>query len=648
MKKTLILIALFCSVLTVQSVYSQSFKSKLKVVVPESYSGQCPSVNHFEIYQNKKQNLANISDNKFKINLEEDWFVKYYDGSVSDNFEYLTSDFSAKGWTKITMPTPAQPSKKIVYFTKMYVSQYWDFRQMYLRVPMSDGIYDVFVNGSKVGTNLDSRNIATFDLTKYVVEGYNNLVIICKNDTNKSLLQDNPKMTGGLNGSVYLYSTPKLQIEDYRTSITYTNGYNVGNVQIYLDIRTNLLNRKEAKLLYELYDSEGNSIFKDERWTRLELKDTYTATFHSSVESPKLYSDLSPYTYYAVITLIHENRQTQSIKIPIRFDELSRIDNKFISHTSHKKLYGVVLEPIHQVLSDSLYSIKANKLLQTIKSLGFNAIMLNSNERDIFYTACDNIGLYVIDIANIDITKSGKSRGISGSLANVPATADAITQRVLNRYQKIKEHSSVIALRGSKSGSNGYSLYEAYMSLRDIDKNFVFASNATDLEWNNDFVIYFNPKAKTIKSLDNSRFNFAVTDNDKSFATALKAVDNDELTGFFVNYASLPKDCSNKIKAFDFEYAQGSYNTLIYQNRIDDTKLSINYKLYCNGELLHNDTKPYKKSFSIDNSVLNYKVDEYRKLNRLVKKEYKLKVSLMYGNTPIKTIETDYKQVKKK
>lgn len=640
---------------------AQSFKDKLKVVFPDGYTTQVKSATQIDLYANPTTALAYQLDTVFSKTIDEKWYFKSFSKNDKDDYSYLLTGFAADGWRRITFPEDAEKialknDVKSIYFNQIYISKLWDFRQMFLRTPMSHGVYDVFINGMKVGSNLNTRNVATFDVTPFLLEGYNPLVIICKNDSNVSKLEDNVPNRSLLDGDVTLFSNHKLKITDYRVNTYFTEGLTNGNVQIDIDVKTHLLNDKEARLMYSIYDREGNLVMRDERWTKMKMRDSYVVNFHTMIEDVKLYSAANPHLYRVVVALIHENRIAQTVSINVPFISVENNAKNYIVNTKDVGLYGVVWREKGGVSSDINYEKSAIERMESLKSKGFNSIMLQKPQREQFYSICDSLGFYVIDRANVDISLTGKSRGISGSYANVPAAKSNVTKRVLSQYLKTKNNPSIVALLGVNSLTNGYSLYDMYVTLKAEEDDLFLASNGLDLEWNNDFLIRYKDSEKELE-LNKTRLNFVVVDNVKDFKKYFDMVEKRDVAGVFIDEKILDEDMNNGggIKSVTLSLISAergvikaeSTNSIIPKNEVKFVST-----LFLNSEKLYEQVLPVTfgdvdkmeliLNYDKMNEVIRDKEEHIESIKNEKSNKFTVTVSAVIGYSVIESIKFDY------
>jgi beta-galactosidase len=115
------------------------------------------------------------------------------------------------------------------YRKKINIPANWDGRQVFISLGAVKSAFYIWVNGKKVGYSEDSKLAAEFDITKYVKPGEHTIALQVYRWSDGSYLecQDMWRISG-IEREVYLYSTPKLDIRDFKVvgglDATYTNG----------------------------------------------------------------------------------------------------------------------------------------------------------------------------------------------------------------------------------------------------------------------------------------------------------------------------------------------------------------------------------------------------------------------------------------
>ena len=124
--------------------------------------------------------------------------------------------------------------------------------------------------------------------------------------------------------------------------------------------------------------------------------------------------------------------------------------------------------------------------LKTLKAKGNNTICPDYPQPGWFYDLCDELGLYVIDCANINAPEKRDDRKVGGTPSNDPSLADEYLERVKAMYYRSRNHSCVIAFALGGESGNGYNMYKAYEWLKSVEKSRPVICADADGEWNSD------------------------------------------------------------------------------------------------------------------------------------------------------------------
>ena len=124
--------------------------------------------------------------------------------------------------------------------------------------------------------------------------------------------------------------------------------------------------------------------------------------------------------------------------------------------------------------------------LKTLKSKGSNTVCPDYPQPAWFYELCDELGLYVIDRANINAPDRRDDRRVGGTPSNDPALADEYLERVKAMYYRSRNHTCVVAFALGGESGNGYNMYKAYEWLKSVEKSRPVIYTDADGEWNSD------------------------------------------------------------------------------------------------------------------------------------------------------------------
>lgn len=498
----------------------------------QSYSNQTEPHAQLSSYATPKTALAGIPDTRFFKPIDTGWKYKITPAGGTKDLSYLSADFNADGWSFFKTGEAIVGAKsEVVYFNTFYVSQSWDFREIFISADIPNTAYTLYINGQKVGHNYNTRQQAVFDITKYATEGTNRIAIVCDNRRIDLDMEQANNLKANQLSSVAVYSTPKVRLSDYKYIAT-TATDQTGNLQLDLEVRTHLLNPKEVLLKYELYDG-STLIAKEERWSKLGMKETDKVSFHTTIPGVKNWSPEQPFLYKAIVSVVSENRITECFKLDIGFTEYTTQGARWLVDGKETKVYGIDYTTVPVAEDPQTYIRRTTAELTALRNAGFNAVRLTTAPQpSVFYSLCDSLGLFVFDQANINTTKSGLSRSVGGSVANNPKHSALFAERALSQFFQTRNHPSVAHLNLSAQGANGYNLYETYLLLKNRDDSRLVSSTGTDYEWNND-IIYIKHNAPGAIVFD--RPVFLVYDAaDQLPAAVAKMKEENRFSGFFI------------------------------------------------------------------------------------------------------------------
>jgi beta-galactosidase len=124
-------------------------------------------------------------------------------------------------YTNVVMPfgnvPPTSPAHNPtgVYARRFVLPPSWAGRRVVLKVGSAESYLEVRLNGHDIGFSKDSRLPAEFDLSGYLREGENALVLVVARYSDSSFVEDQDQWwLGGLHRSVALYSTDSAWIAD--------------------------------------------------------------------------------------------------------------------------------------------------------------------------------------------------------------------------------------------------------------------------------------------------------------------------------------------------------------------------------------------------------------------------------------------------
>ncbi|TDG36194.1 DUF4981 domain-containing protein [Pedobacter changchengzhani] len=414
-------------------------------------------------------------------------------------------------WKGGVMRTPPKDWTTYIYrnevgsFRKSFeVPSNWDGRDVFLNFDGVDSFFYLWVNGKYVGFSKNSRNLAAFNISKYLNKNSKNeiAVEVYRNSDGSFLEAQDMFRLPGIFRSVYLTSKPKVSIRNIIAipdlDATYKNGSLNINAEI---LNTSGKQVKGYKVSYSLFE---NKLFSDENSpvestsssgiVNVSANTASTATAKVSINNPKKWSAEMPYMYTLVATLKDNKGKTvEIISTPVGFRKVEIKDTKaaddefglagryYYINGKTVKLKGVNRHETNPTTGKVVSHTQMEAEINLMKRANINHVRTSHYSNDPYwYYLCDKYGIYLEDEANIE---SHEYYYGDESLSHVPEFKDAHVARNLEMvYAHINHPSIVIWSLGNEAGP-GKNFVAAYDAIKKVD-----LSRPVQYERNNDIV----------------------------------------------------------------------------------------------------------------------------------------------------------------
>ena len=363
-------------------------------------------------------------------------------------------------YTNVKYPFPCNPpfvpadNPTGCYSTSFTLPSHWTADSQ-TRI-IFDGVNSAFClwcNGQTVGYSQDSRLPAEFDLTPYLHSGENRLCVMVLRWSDGSYMEDQDMWwLSGIYRSVRLLNKPKQRIVDVRITPALDDRYENG----LLTIATDTENGNELAIRTTLYrnsveiataTSSVSSAPMDERGGYSNRTITQL-----SIHSPAKWSAESPELYRAVVTLINPQSglDIESEAYDVGFRKVE-IKNGLLQLNGKPLMIRGVNKHEHNPATGHFETVEdVREHLILMKQHNFNAVRCSHYpHQPALYQLCDQLGLYVIDEANIE------THGVTPMrlLSDDPMWANAFLERMMRMVSRDFNHPSIIIWSlGNESG----------------------------------------------------------------------------------------------------------------------------------------------------------------------------------------------------
>jgi len=356
-------------------------------------------------------------------------------------------------YTNVQMPFPEEPPQVPhknptgIYAREFFLPAEWSGRRVVIHFGGAESVLYVYVNGQPVGLGKDCRLSSEFDITPFVRCGAENVVAaVVVKWSDATFIEDQDQWwMGGLHREVFLYSTAEVYIADLFATAGLTADYRDGRLQV--DVCAGFTDQPQEGWSAELrlFDPRGKTVFKKPPTApvvvaKFTARTRLLAHFELDVPKPCLWSAELPSLYTLVAILRDpEGRAVECTSLRIGFRSVEVRDRQLLINGRRTLIHGVNRHDHHDTQGKAVDRETMRLDALTMKRFNINAVRCSHYPNDPYWLdLCDELGLYVIDEANLE------AHAYYGQLAHEPRWASAFLERAVRMVERDKNHASVI------------------------------------------------------------------------------------------------------------------------------------------------------------------------------------------------------------
>lgn len=403
------------------------------------------------------------SSNRF-ILLNGEWEFKFYSSFLDVEDDFLDRNFSEsiqvpsnwqlKGYDKpmylnVRYPIPYNPpyvpdENPVGIYRRTFHVNLSDGLEQFINFEGVDSCFYLYMNHQFVGYSQVTHMTSEFNITKYLKDGENSIVVMVLKWCDGTYLECQDKWRlSGIIRDVYILTRPKEKVQQYRITTKLNKSYDLAYIE--LNVKANTF--VTAKLLDDSEQILSEVVIKDEI-AMFELK------------NPKLWNAENPYLYKVVM-----ETKDETIGDTIGIRDIKVDNGVVLVNNTAVKFKGVNRHDSDPVTGSCISKEQMLKDLYLMKLHNINAIRTSHYPNAPFFLQlCDELGFYIIDEADIEAHGSvvasqtdennGDYSGIA-LLANVKEYEKAIMDRVEMMVTRDINRPSV--LFWSMGNESGYS-----------------------------------------------------------------------------------------------------------------------------------------------------------------------------------------------
>ena len=413
-------------------------------------------------------------------------------------------------WRQGVMRTPPQTWTTYEYRNEVgsYIRYFevpreWKGREVYIDFDGVDSFFYLWINGKYVGFSKNSRNAASFNISKYLKKGQNKLAVEVYRNSDGSFLESQDMFRlPGIFRTVALRSTPKVQIRNLNV-LTDTDNLSDWQLKVTAEVRN--LGKKEAKDYRLQYVVYKNTLYKDDaqKVDALQATTEVQAVAPNAIEKvsaaievkqPDMWSAEAPNRYVLVAQLVDKKgkvieaastyfgfRKVEIKETKAEDDSFGNAGRYFYVNGKPIKLKGVNRHETHPDQGHVVTHAQMEEEVMLMKRANINHVRCSHYPPDPYwFYLSDKYGIYLEDEANIESHEYyyGKE-----SLSHPKEWEKAHTARVVEMVEAAYNSPSIVIWSLGNEAGPGQNFVTAYNHLKTLD-----TSRPVQYERNNDIV----------------------------------------------------------------------------------------------------------------------------------------------------------------
>lgn len=327
----------------------------------------------------------------------------------------------------------------------------------------------LWINGNFVGYSEDTFTPAEFEISSFLKEERNKVAVEVYKRSSASWLEDQDFWRfSGIFRDVYLYAIPETHINDIFVKTDLYDNYKNANLKA--DIK--LVGNNKCKISAYVKDNDGNKIASVE-----DIDFQENITINMDVKDIKLWSSEEPnlYTLY-ILVLKNSGELIEVVPQKVGFREFKMIDNIMTLNGKRVLFKGVNR---HEFNARNGRAISKDDMIFDISILKQNNInsvrTSHYPNQSLWYSLCDEYGIYVIDETNLESHGSWQKLGKCEPSWNIPGNLKewkgAVLDRAESMLERDKNHPSILIWSCGNESYAGEDIYEISEYFRRRDKS---------------------------------------------------------------------------------------------------------------------------------------------------------------------------------
>ena len=365
-------------------------------------------------------------------------------------------------YTNVRMPFPGPPpalparNPTGVYRRSITVPASWHGQQLVLHVGGAESVHAVWVNGEFVGYGTDSRLGSEYDISAVALVGHNEIAIVVMRYSALSYVEDQDQWwMAGLHREVFIEARPRVHLADVRCDADLRLVDGVGVLRVVTSV--GFVDDPEPGWQVRAH-VQAPTGRRQGRVQRGQIPHRFNVPYLFSGHDVSLEWELpavepwsaeSPARYRVVVELVGpDGAVADRTERLVGFRHVEVRDRQLLVNGRRVWIFGVNRHDHHPERGKAVTEADMRADLLAMRRHNITAVRTSHYPNDPrFYDLCDELGMYVVDEANIE------SHAYNTSLCNDPRYRNAWVARGSRMVERDRNHPCIILWSlGNESG----------------------------------------------------------------------------------------------------------------------------------------------------------------------------------------------------
>ena len=310
-------------------------------------------------------------------------------------------------------PPPALPDRLTtgVYRRTFVTPASWATKQVVLHVDGAESVHAVYVNGAFVGYGTDSRLPSEYDISEHLLTGENAVAIVVMRYSAGSYVEDQDQWwMAGLHRSVSVEARPRVHVRDLRCDTDFDPATGRGTISATGEVAFCTAPTPGWTLRLTLTDPSGAPVGTPQEapvphaFSEAYVFTGHTVTANWTVPRANAWSAETPDRYRVTCELVStKGRVADAVSQLVGLRRIEIRDRQLLVNGQPIWIFGVNRHDHHPDRGKAVRAEDIRRDLEVMRAHNITAVRTSHYPNaDVFYDLCDELGMYVVDEANIE------------------------------------------------------------------------------------------------------------------------------------------------------------------------------------------------------------------------------------------------------